>query len=51
MRTTAGGMIMKRKSIIVALLALWLILPVMAYAAPVGKFTSIEGNVDVTRPS
>ena len=41
---------MKRKSIIVSLLALWLILPIMAYAAPVGKFTSVEGNVDVTSP-
>ena len=40
---------MKRKSIIVALLALWLILPILAHAAPVGKFTSVEGNVDVTR--
>ncbi len=42
---------MKRKSVIViALLALLLLLPLLAQAAPVGKFTSIEGAVDVTSP-
>ena len=41
---------MKRKSIIISLLALLLIFPTLAQAAPVGKFTSIEGNVDVTAP-
>ncbi|MFH0801731.1 MAG: hypothetical protein V2A78_05020, partial [bacterium] len=41
---------MKRKSIIVSLLALLLIFPLLALAAPVGKFISVEGNVDVTPP-
>src|SRR3990172_1959440 len=41
---------MKRKSIIISLLALLLIFPTLAQAAPVGKFTSVEGNVDVTAP-
>ena len=42
---------MNRKSvIIIALLAFMLLLPLLALAAPVGKFTSIEGNVDVTPP-
>jgi hypothetical protein len=48
----AGGSAMKRKSslIIMSLLALLVALPVLAQAAPVGKFTSVEGNVDVTIP-
>ncbi len=42
---------MKRKSVIIMLLlALLVVLPVFAQAAPVGKFTSIEGSVDVTVP-
>jgi len=39
---------MKRKSIIICLLTILLLIPVLAQAAPVGKFTNIEGNVDVT---
>jgi len=35
--------------IIIAVLAILLFLPMAALAAPVGKITQIEGNVDVTR--
>ncbi|MBW6484649.1 MAG: FecR domain-containing protein [Syntrophobacterales bacterium] len=41
---------MKRISVILSLLALLVVLPGFAQAAPVAKFTSIEGNVDVTTP-
>src|SRR3989304_913811 len=42
---------MQRRSIIIALLmAVLLIIPVLAQAAPAGKFTNVEGDVDVTAP-
>ncbi len=41
---------MKRKSVIIAFLALLTIFPLLAQAAPVGKFTAVDGNVDVTPP-
>ncbi len=41
---------MKRKSAIILFLAMFLIFPMLALAAPVGKFTAIEGSVDVTPP-
>ncbi|MCK9364131.1 MAG: Ig-like domain-containing protein [Syntrophales bacterium] len=41
---------MKRISVIMSLLALLTVFTSFAQAAPVAKFTSIEGNVDVTPP-
>jgi hypothetical protein len=42
---------MKTKSVVLMLFgALLVLLPYWAQAAPVGKFTSIEGRVDVTAP-
>ena len=41
---------MKRTSVILTLLALLIVFPIFAQAGPVAKFTSIEGNVDVTPP-
>jgi len=42
---------MKTKSVIVmVVLVLVILLPFLTQAAPVGKFTSIEGRVDVTAP-
>ncbi|MHB8830388.1 MAG: FecR family protein, partial [Syntrophales bacterium] len=41
---------MKRMSVIISLLALLTVFAGFAEAAPVAKFTSLEGNVDVTSP-
>ncbi|MBM4272049.1 MAG: FecR domain-containing protein [Deltaproteobacteria bacterium] len=41
---------MKKTSLIIGLLALFILLPLTVNAAPVGKFTNIEGKVDVTKP-
>jgi hypothetical protein len=45
-----GGNIMKRKVFGLVILALLLFVPLMVHAATAGKFTSVEGNVDVTSP-
>jgi hypothetical protein len=41
---------MKKTSLIIGLLALFILVPLTVNAAPVGKFTNIEGKVDVTKP-
>ncbi len=41
---------MKRKLLGLVILALLLFVPLMVHAATAGKFTSVEGNVDVTAP-
>lgn len=41
---------MKRKLLGLVILALLLFVPLMVHAATAGKFTSVEGNVDVTSP-
>ncbi|MEI7672200.1 MAG: FecR domain-containing protein, partial [Deltaproteobacteria bacterium] len=41
---------MKRKLLGFVILALLLIVPLTGHAATAGKFTSVEGNVDVTSP-
>ena len=45
-----GGSIMKRKLLGLVILALLLVVPLTVHAATAGKFTSVEGKVDITSP-